>query len=120
MNEIDKILETPKSEDNLKFGTSSLHAWIRFFECCLHLSYRLETKKWQIPGEKDKEILENRKKIIKRGFREQLGLIVIQPKPGYGSMNDRNKARRFFENSTISSSKTGVNENLIERFHVIL
>jgi hypothetical protein len=22
-------------------------AWIRFFECCLHLSYKLGIKKWQ-------------------------------------------------------------------------
>ena len=117
-NEIDKILARPISEDNLKFGISSLHAWIRFFECCLHFSYRLETKKWQIRSEKDNEILENRKKLIQRGFREQLGLIVDLPKPGYGSTNDENTARRFFKNFTISSSITGVNENLIERFHV--
>ena len=104
----------------MKFGISSLHGWIRFFQCCLHLSYWLETKKRRISGEKDEEILKNRKKLIKRGFREELGLIFDLRKPGYGSTNDGNTARRFFLNYTISSSITGVNENLIERFHVIL
>ncbi|EFN82709.1 hypothetical protein EAI_00063, partial [Harpegnathos saltator] len=31
-----------------------------------------------------------------------------------------NTTRRFFENSTLSSSITGVDEELIKRFHVIL
>jgi len=31
-----------------EFGLSTLHARIRFFECLLHISYRLEVKKLQI------------------------------------------------------------------------
>lgn len=34
--------------DNLKFGLSVLHANIRFFECLLHLSYRLEIQIWRV------------------------------------------------------------------------
>ena len=77
-------------------------------------------QKWQIRGEKDKEILESRKELIQRRFREQLGLIIDLQKPVYVITNDGNTAGRFFENSTISSSITGVNEILIQRFHVIL
>lgn len=37
-----------------------------------------------------------------------------------GDINDGNTARRFFENSAVSASITGLNECLIKRFHVIL
>jgi len=49
-----------------------------------------------------------------------MGLIVDQPKPGFGSTNDGNTTRRFFENSSTSASITGVDEDFIKRFHVIL
>ena len=64
--------------------------------------------------------MENSKKVIQKGFRLQLGLIVDRPKLGYGSTNDGNTARRFFENTSISATITGVSESLINRFHVIL
>jgi len=64
--------------------------------------------------------MEDCKRIIQKGFRLQLGLIVDRPKPGYGSTNDGNTARRFFENTSISATIIGVSESLINRFHVIL
>ena len=67
-----------------------------------------------------KKIVGSRKKEIQKEFRLKLGLLVDHPKQGYGSTNDGNTARRFFQNSSISSQITGINENLIERFHVIL
>ena len=108
------------NRDYVTFGLSTLHIWIRLFECCLHVSYKLDVKKWQARGSKDKEATENRKKIIQKGFRQRLGLIVDQPKPGYGNTNDGNTARRFFENASISAVITGVDEDIIKRFHVIL
>lgn len=42
------------------------------------------------------------------------------PKQGFGSTNDGNTARRFFENTKTSSLITGVSEELISRFHIIL
>lgn len=41
-------------------------------------------------------------------------------KPGYGTTNDGNTSRRFFEDSKMTSEITGLNKNLIERFRVIL
>ena len=38
----------------------------------------------------------------------------------FGSTNDGNTARRFFENADISASITGFDKNLIKRFHIIL
>ena len=46
-NNIDEVFKSPIKEENLLFGISSLHAWIRFFERILHLSYKLTIKKWQ-------------------------------------------------------------------------
>jgi len=119
-NQIDEIIKKELNENYLRFGLSTLHAWIRFFECCLHLSYKLDIKKWQTRNKEEKQMIENRKAMIQKGFRLQLGLIVDRPKPGFGSTNDGNTARRFFENAIISASITGVDENLINRFYVIL
>lgn len=65
-NNIDVILQKEVNENNLRFGLSTLHAWIRFFECCLHLSYRLEIKKWQARTEEEKKMLKNAKALFKR------------------------------------------------------
>jgi len=119
-NNIDYVLTKKVNEENFKFGMSTLHAWIRFFECCLHLSYKLGIKKWQACTVEEKNLTEERKHVIQKGFRLQLGLVVDRPKPGYGSSNDGNTARRFFEHSTTSATITGVDESLIHRFHVIL
>jgi len=56
-----------------------LHAWIRFFECLLHISYRLEVKKWQI-RKQGREKVQQRKHLIQVKFRKELGLLVDEPK----------------------------------------
>ena len=91
-----------------------------FFECCLHVSYKLTTEKWQARREEDKKNVKICKEEIQTQFRRKLGLIVDRPKPGCGSSKDGNTARRFFQNAAISTEITGVDENLIHQFHVIL
>lgn len=49
-----------------------------------------------------------------------MGLIVDVPKPGFGSTNDGNTARRAFQNAPTFSLVTGIKQDLIERFHNIL
>ena len=44
-NKIDEILQKGVSDENLKYGLSTLHAWIRCFEYCLHVSYKIDVKK---------------------------------------------------------------------------
>lgn len=119
-NDLDKMLKLEVIDDYLNLGLSSLHAWIRCFECCLHLSYKLDIKKWQARTAEEKTIVKNRKKATQESFKKNLGLIVDQPKPGFGSSNDGNTARRFFQNATISAEITGVDVRLITRFHSIL
>ena len=46
VNDIEAVAALPVS--NLEFGLSTLHCWIRCFECVLHLSYRLPLRKWQV------------------------------------------------------------------------
>lgn len=121
MNNIEKVLKRTVIQKNLKFGLSSLHAWIRFFECLLHISYRLELKVWQIRGSENKAFFENKKRTIQQSFRDRVGLLVDIPKSGgSGTTNDGNTARRFFANPSLSSEITGIDEEVITRFGVIL
>lgn len=117
---LDTVLSKSPIENNYRFGLSSLHCWIRFFECLLHIAYRLSFQTWQAKGEEHKIILEDTKRKIQTSFKSRMGLIVDKPKPGYGSTNDGNTARRFFNNPEMSSEITGINEDLIRRFSLIL
>lgn len=49
-----------------------------------------------------------------------MGLLVDIPKPGFGSTNNGNTAKRFFADPTLASNITGVNIDLIQRFGTIL
>lgn len=81
--------------NNLQYGISPLHAWIRFLECLLHISYRLHLKKWQIRSKEDKENFAQRKREVQTILWQKMGLKVDQPKSGgSGITNDGNTARR--------------------------
>ena len=112
------IQKLPKVE-NYRFGLSSLHLWIRCFECLLHISYKLPFKCWQVRSE-NKETFETRKKEIQASFKQKMGLLVDKPKPGFGSTNGGNTARKFFNNPEISSKITGIDVDLINNFSLIL
>lgn len=107
-------------KEHYGFGLSTLHAWIRSFECLLHISYRLDIKKWQARGDDDKSSVQQRSEEIKKKFKNQMGLIVDKPKPGYGNTNDGNTARRFFMNPELSGEITGLDVNLIKKFGILL
>lgn len=119
-NDIDAMLNKQIVSDNLKFGLSSLHCWIRCFEFTLHLSYRLEIKKWQVRKGEEKESVEKRKKIIQAAFKKEMGLNVDKPKAGSGTSNDGNTARHFFVKYQQSAKITGIDEDIIYRFYIIL
>lgn len=106
--------------DTLDFGLSSLHAYIRFFEALLHIAYRTDFKTWQVRGENNKTLFSAKKQYIISKFKSEMGLLVDVPKPGFGSSNDGNTARRFFQNPELSSLITGIDTTLIYRFGIIL
>jgi len=64
-------------------------------------------------------LLKERKIQIQNSIREKLVLIVDIPKPGFGTSNDGNTARRFFKHSNVSADKTGIDHRLIERFSIL-
>jgi len=121
MNSIDELLLRPITEEALEFGLSTLHAYIRFMEWLLYVSYRLDIKVWQvtsvliisffvvkclemiqpiklflqIPGTKREEV-NARQRAIQQRFRSETGLLIDVGKQGHGTTNDGNTARRFF------------------------
>lgn len=120
MNSVDVLKRNVKSEEFYKYGLSTLHAWIKFFECVLHISYRLPLRIWKVCKPDDKNIVSERKYKIQAQFKEEMGLLVDKVKTGYGTSNDGNTARRFFNNIEMSSKITEIDPTLIRNFSYIL
>lgn len=120
MNNLQRVLQKPENEDSYRFGLSTLHAWIRFMELVLHISYNLSFKKWSATTEVMKSEKKSKKIYVQDRFRSELGLIIDKPRQGSGNSNDGNTARRFFANPACTARITGVDEELIKRFHVLL
>lgn len=120
MNNINEVSKRHVDDSKYDYGLSTLYAWIKCLECLLHIGYRLDVRKWRINNKEEKKILETKQKHIQNNLRAKLGLLIDIPKPGYGTTNDGNTARRFFQNFEIASSITGINVKLIKRFEVIL
>lgn len=115
----------PIPDCNLQYGISPLHAWIRFLEFCLHLSYRNVDgiKTWRVKGGDKNPQLNERKRKIQEALWEKLSLRVDFPKPGgAGSSNDGNTARRAFsiENQVVFAEILGIELWLVQDLHVIL
>lgn len=76
-----KVLTSLVSEPaRLMNGLSVLHAYIRCFECILHISYRLTIKSWQMRGLEKKQECLTRKRAVQQKFKDVLGLYVDFPK----------------------------------------
>ncbi|XP_046403729.1 uncharacterized protein LOC124169231 [Ischnura elegans] len=119
MNNLMALRNRPVDVTKYSFGLSTLHCYIRFFECLLHIPYRLEFRKWQARGNL-KTLLTQRKIRIQKAFKERMGLIVDVPRPGSGNTNDGNSARRFFDSPELAADLTGINVDLIKTFSIIL
>lgn len=68
-NNLDQVKQTEVIEDRAKFGLSTLHAWIRMFENLLHLSYKLNIKKWQTRMPNEMALVKEQKKHIQKEFK---------------------------------------------------
>lgn len=119
MNNIKSIVDREVRPEMFRFCLSVLHAYIRFFEAFLHISYKLDIKSWKVPKDK-KALLEQRKIAIQDKLKQKLGLIVDVPKPEFGTSNNGNTARRFFANPQLAAEVIGIDEELIKRCSVIL
>lgn len=86
----------------------------------LHISYNLSFQTWSATSEEKKRLKQEKKTLVQRRFREELGLIIDKPRQVSGNSNDGNTARRFFHNASCSAEITGVDINLIKRLYKIL
>lgn len=120
MNDEKRLKQKLPIQEMYSFGISPLHSWIRSFEFILHLSYKVEIKKWQARSPEEKSSVEKRKKNIQKQFREQMGLLVDMPKQSSGHTNDGNTARRFFKNTAQTAAITEIDENLIHHFKILM
>lgn len=82
--------------------------------------YRLPIESWQVKTAEQKQEFEGRKRELQEKFKTKMGLVIDKPKPGYGSSNDGNTARRFFADPKASSEISGINLELITNFATIL
>lgn len=121
MNDLDNIKRFVVNEDNVKYGISSLHAWIKFLELVLYIAYKLESAPTtkRTTSEQKKKIEEKKKEIQFRLWNE-LGIKVDKVVQGRGTSNTGNVARRFFRNTEKVAEITGINLNLLNRFSTIL
>lgn len=104
----------------LQYGISPLHAWIRFFEFVLKISYRIELKKWHVK-DCDKLKLKARKRLLQLKMMKEMGLNVDKPlSNGSGNSNDGNTARRAFSNAALLSSILDFDYDILQSFHTIL
>ena len=71
MNSLD-ILNIDYTNREFKYGLSSLHAWIRFFEMLLHIAYKKETRKWQARSKEHKEKASVAKQKIQTDFMNKM------------------------------------------------
>ncbi|XP_036322559.1 uncharacterized protein LOC118736614 [Rhagoletis pomonella] len=109
------------SETSLKYGISPLHAWIRCLEFILHLSYRMDLKKWQIRSQEDKEVLKQKKSEIQEKFWKHMGLRVDKPKAnGSGNTNDGNSARRAISDPEMLAKITSIDKTFLKNLKTIL
>lgn len=78
MNNIGSLKRRICNEENYMYGISSLHCWIRFFECLLHIAYKLPIKKWTTRGDsKAKAKVKKNKKRIQSIYQKEKGKTII-------------------------------------------
>jgi len=120
MNKLDVISKKNYDSDACNLGISSLHARIKFMECILHIAYNLTFQKWSALNDENKALKAENKQRIQKALKDKLGIRVDVVQQGTGSSNDGNTSRRFFSNPALVADITGVDEELIDRFRIIL
>jgi hypothetical protein len=114
MNQIHIVSTLPLTPTGLKYGLSTLHAWICSMECLLKVSYKAEVKKWTSRSAADKDKAKAKNNLIQSRFRSEVGLVIDMPRSGgSGSSNNGNAARRFFRNAEQTAEIIDVDVNLI-------
>ncbi|KAE8738444.1 hypothetical protein FOCC_FOCC016076 [Frankliniella occidentalis] len=116
-------LSTQRTTDpsTLDFRISPLHARLRCFELLLKVGQKIDVSMWKVPTKEVdlKIIVEAKKKVIQERFKKEMALIVDVPKPGGGTSNDGNTARRSFKAHKQSADILDIDPRIVRRFAVI-
>ena len=80
MNQLNIVCNLPSTPTGLKYGLSTLHAWIRSMECLLKVGYNAEVKKWALRSDEDKEKVKAKKNLIQSRFRNEVGVVIDIPR----------------------------------------
>ena len=103
----------------LMFGISPLHLWIRCLEFILSSAFKLAVKVYK-QSSATKQIIEETKENVKAAIYDELKIHVSKVKPGVGTTNDGNLARKFFKNHLKMHPATGINHDLLKSFYTLL
>lgn len=121
MNDVKNVSQKTVDESVYEFGLSPLHAKIRFMEFILHLGYNMEFKEWSASVKSGNATTkEKTKHRIQDEFRDKMGLLVDIVKPGSGTTDDGNTARRFFGKPEVVASITKVDVDIIKRSYFFI
>ena len=126
---LDNMKPTNISSEKFKFGLKPLHSMLRIVDKLLKIAYNnsiFKFKAREVPksvfnwmNEQNKLIIQTTKQNIHIKFYNILKLDVDRPRPGFGSTNDGNMAKKIFENFSISANILGINEHLIKELHLL-
>lgn len=105
INDLNLVMSLKENKENYKFGLSTLHCWIRFMECILHIAYNMDFKKSYTSGQ-NKVLKQNKKKKIQRELKLYLSISVDFVRQGYGTINDGNTATTILRRTRKSSQNT--------------
>ena len=120
MNNLKVIRQKKPNQEALALGISSLHCLLRTFEFILHLGYKMDIKKFRKSCSEDQISIETRKRSIQSRYKEEMSLVVDQPKQGFGNTNDGNTARKAFDHAEMFADITGVDLDIIISLRTIL
>lgn len=79
MNHLDKLKTKELMKEHYAFGVSSLHCWIRFMECILHISYKYDIEKWAAYTDEDKNAVKKKKDLVQKEFKREKGKTKFSP-----------------------------------------
>lgn len=73
MNNFAALKNLTSNTDYYSYGLSTLHCWIRFLECLLHIAYRLGIQRTDARGKENQDKVMKAKTKIQDKFKEKTG-----------------------------------------------
>lgn len=108
-------------DSGLMHGVSPLHAFIRFLENLLHVSYKLDNRCTRSTTEAQKQSALERKYMVQARLFKEMGLRVdFVRQGGAGSSNDGNTARRAFRDHKKFADILEIDADLVKRLRIVL